>query len=459
VLTSPEEFVNTQSFAAGFLEALSVRQAQLGLSDRALAKRLGISSAYLCYIRRGQRRITSSLARRVTGAFPDFQLFLPGTLNFSDPFYAYTCIEGMSRKSNCGLTVQVEGFLVAKQVEGKSPATLAFYRQNLSRFLWWVWENGISEDVCRIAAHHLRQFLAYVQPTPGRWGIGSASSQHLPSMATVDAYWRSLQALFSWLVREGVLRVEANPMRKLPRPKTPRKITQDIPLNLVREALDEWGSSSLVGSRNRAIILMFLDTGIRLSECANLTVSDLDLERGLVRVWGKGQKQRLVRVGEITKQALIRYFAIRGSNSTEALWLSATGRPITKVGVQTMVRRLKRLGGNVRWSPHTFRNTFAINYLRAGGDPFTLQILGGWEDLEMPRHYCAALKAEDAFKIHEKASPADKLALDSNSQEMTEGRAKDLHEGPKPLSHLEMVTNRPHFRANELEDTRDGTYN
>jgi transcriptional regulator with XRE-family HTH domain len=142
VLTSPGDFVNTQSPAAGFLEALSARQAQLGLSDRALAKRLGISSAYLCYIKRGQRRITSLLARKVTGIFPDFQLFLPGTLNFSDPFCAYTCIEGMSRKSNCGLTVQVEGFLVAKQVEGKSPATLAFYSQNLSRFLWWVRENG-----------------------------------------------------------------------------------------------------------------------------------------------------------------------------------------------------------------------------------------------------------------------------------------------------------------------------
>jgi len=76
-----------------------------------------------------------------------------------------------------------------------------------------------------------------------------------------------------------------------------------------------------------------------------------------------------------------------------------------------MIRRLKKLGGNVRWSPHTFRNTFAINYLRGGGDPFTLQILGGWEDLEMPRHYCAALKVEDAFKIHFRVSPADAIKL------------------------------------------------
>ncbi|MBN2187001.1 MAG: site-specific integrase [Dehalococcoidia bacterium] len=74
-----------------------------------------------------------------------------------------------------------------------------------------------------------------------------------------------------------------------------------------------------------------------------------------------------------------------------------------------MIRRLKKPGGNVRWSPHTFRNTFAINYLRAGGDPFTLQIFGGWEDLKMLRHYIAALKVEDAFSVHQKASPANLL--------------------------------------------------
>jgi integrase len=79
-----------------------------------------------------------------------------------------------------------------------------------------------------------------------------------------------------------------------------------------------------------------------------------------------------------------------------------------------MIRRLKKLGGNVRWSPHTFRNTFAINFLRAGGDTFSLQTLGGWSDLDMRRHYIAALKIEDAFRVHQKASPADALMKRTN---------------------------------------------
>jgi len=313
------------------------------------------------------------------------------------------------------LTEQIQHFLVAKQVEGKSPATLKFYRENLERFMWWVQQNGVSHDVSKMQVQQLRSFLAYVQTTPNRWGIGSTSSQRLPSMATVDAYWRSLQGFFTWLVKEGVLKAEASPMTKLPRPKVPRKIVQDIPLHMVRRAVDELDISTLVGARNRAIILVLLDTGVRLSECANLTLSDINLDSGLLRVWGKGAKQRLVRVGETAKEALRAYLCSRGANSCELLWLDASQKPFTKHGMQTMIRRLRKLGGNVRWSPHTFRNTFAINYLRAGGDPFTLQILGGWEDLEMPRHYSAALKAEDAFRVHEKASPADFLAAQRES--------------------------------------------
>ena len=83
------------------------------------------------------------------------------------------------------------------------------------------------------------------------------------------------------------------------------------------------------------------------------------------------------------------------------------------------MRHFKIIGGGVRWSAHTFRVTFAVNFMRAGGDVFSLQTLGGWSDLEMPRHYTAALKFEDALKVHRKASPADSLMFpnQNNSEE------------------------------------------
>ena len=414
--------VNNNQFTATFLKRLSSVQVKLRLSDRALAKKLGISNVYLSYIKRGQREITAALIERASNALPDFESFPPEKSNISDSFCTY--IEGMRIISKPNIKHFVEDFLIAKQVEGKSPATLAFYRQNLKRFLWWLQQNSVSQDIHKIQVQHLRSFLIYVQTTPKRWQIGSTSSRHLPSMATVDAYWRSLQAFFSWLVKESEIKTEANPMRKLPRPKVPKKIVQDIPLDLIREALDLWDNNALVGARNRAILLMLLDTGMRLSECANLILPDVNLENGLIKVWGKGQKQRLVRLGETAREALKHYLTLRGSDTTAKLWLNEFREPISKIGIQTMIRRLRKLGGNVRWSPHTFRNTFAINYLRGGGDPFTLQILGGWEDLEMPRHYCAALKVEDAFKVHQKASPAENMELNGNGHKPQSGLPK-----------------------------------
>ena len=98
-----------------------------------------------------------------------------------------------------------------------------------------------------------------------------------------------------------------------------------------------------------------------------------------------------------------------------ALWLKEDGTPLGKRGIQSMVRRLKRFGGNVRWTPHSFRNTFAVNLLRGGADTFSLQMLGGWKDLEMPRHYTRALKMEDAMRVHCKSSPADRMAAGPDS--------------------------------------------
>jgi site-specific recombinase XerD len=303
----------------------------------------------------------------------------------------------------------VHDFLTAKQVEGKSLATLSFYRRNLGRFLWWLKNEGHSADIHKINVRLLRSFLGYVQKTPKRNYKKPIFPQPLPSMATLDAFWRSFQSLFAWLVTEGLINADKSPMKTLVRPKVPKKVIQDIPLELIKKALDLWDKNLLIGARNRAIILVLLDTGMRVGECAGITLSDINLGNGLIKVTGKGSKQRLVRLGEMSGAALKHYLSLRKGYTSESLWIGRDGRPLKKDGIQIMIRRLSKLGGNVRWSAHTFRNTFSINYLRAGGDPFTLQILGGWEDLEMPRRYCAALRVEDAFAVHKKASPADQM--------------------------------------------------
>jgi site-specific recombinase XerD len=112
-------------------------------------------------------------------------------------------------------------------------------------------------------------------------------------------------------------------------------------------------------------------------------MEDVDFSKGIIRVWGKGGKQLLLKLGVLARQALAAYMLRRPAENENYLWVNDKGIRLQKGGLQSLIRRLRRFGGNVRWSPHTFRNTFAINLLRQGGDPFTLQILGGWADTNL----------------------------------------------------------------------------
>lgn len=171
-------------------------------------------------------------------------------------------------------------------------------------------------------------------------------------------------------------------------------------------------SSKFLASRNRAMILIFLDSGISLSELTNMTVNDVMTETGYIKVLGKANKERVVRIGKTTRKALWKYLIYRPSNTTIELWLSEKGKPLHSSGVQSLIKRLKqraRVNGN--GSTHRFRHTFALNFLRADRNVFNLQYLLGHSDLDMVRRYTSTLCMEDALKAYEKASPVDLLEL------------------------------------------------
>jgi site-specific recombinase XerD len=176
--------------------------------------------------------------------------------------------------------------------------------------------------------------------------------------------------------------------------------------------LDYRSGARLLGSRNKAVILMFLDTGLRLSELTNIKIDDIDSERGWIKVRGKGAKERVVRIGATTQKALWRYLVYREKNRSQNLWITEEGRPMKSAGIKVMVLRLKeRAGVTAKGSCHRFRHTFALHFLRRDRNPFNLQYLLGHSDLRMVRHYVSTLGMEDALKAHECASPADGLDL------------------------------------------------
>jgi site-specific recombinase XerD len=171
-------------------------------------------------------------------------------------------------------------------------------------------------------------------------------------------------------------------------------------------------NARFLGSRNKAIVLTLLDTGVRVSEIGNINLEDIDTERGWVKITGKGAKERVVRIGANAQKALWRYLVHRPNTERGQLWLTEEETPLRPDGIQMVIKRLKqRAGVTSSGNCHRFRHTFALNFLRADRNPFNLQYLLGHSDLRMVRHYTATLGMEDALKAHEKASPADLLNL------------------------------------------------
>ncbi|HEY82227.1 MAG TPA: tyrosine-type recombinase/integrase [Dehalococcoidia bacterium] len=307
----------------------------------------------------------------------------------------------------------IDDFITAKEIGGKTNSTIRFYKTNLMRYVWWLNERGIPLQIryC-FTTEVIRHFLHYVQTTPERFGGRSTSSRKPVSRSTVDAYWRTFQAFSTWLVREGKLKespIGYGRLKKIEKPKQVKLVVPEIPDEVIAAMLNSC-DDSLRGRRDKTIILILLDTGIRLGELVGIELKDMNLEAGLIKVFGKGQKERIVRISGPTREAIERYLELRAEVAkTDRLLVNDYGYALGPSGVQIMLRKFQKQFPDYPIHPHAFRHKFALEVLRGSGNLAALQMLGGWENLEMPRHYAAAIQQEDALKVHEAASPVEKL--------------------------------------------------
>ena len=214
----------------------------------------------------------------------------------------------------------IEGYTLTLRSEGKSPKTVQFHAGNLRRFLWYARQKGWGEDIREIGEWRVREFLAYVAEAEHRWGLvgnGARSSTARASHATVWHYFVTLRVFFTWLVREGFLVKAPTSGLKLRRPSPP--VTEPYTPDQIRAMLRvcDWDyehSAKLLGSRNRAILLILLDTGVRLSELCHIRMQDLDRDTGLVKVVGKDRQERMVRIGLVARRGVWRYLLHRPDN-------------------------------------------------------------------------------------------------------------------------------------------------
>ncbi|MGD0856807.1 MAG: tyrosine-type recombinase/integrase [Dehalococcoidia bacterium] len=312
----------------------------------------------------------------------------------------------------------VHGFVLTKQSEGKSQRTVEYYGENLRRFLWYADTRDWSDDIRSLTEWDFREFLAYVGNQSGRWGRegnGSETSRLKASHSTVHHYFVVLSTFFNWAVHEGF--IVDNPLATIrvakPKSKVIIPFTADEIHRMIQVCdFDYTHNAKFLGSRNRAIVLVLLDTGLRLTEITAIKLHDLDSNNGHIKVTGKGNKERIVRIGKTTQKAIWRYLMYRNNVNSQTLWLTEEGKSMTASSIQSFVKRLKQRAGVFGdGTVHRFRHTFALNFLRADRNVFNLQYLLGHSDLDMVRRYTTTLGMEDALEAHKKASPVEYLGL------------------------------------------------
>jgi site-specific recombinase XerD len=319
------------------------------------------------------------------------------------------------------LSSMVQGFIFTLSSEGKAQTTIDYYQGNLNRFLWYAKEHKWPDDPRDLDTWKMREFLAYAGTATNRWGATGNGSENCrqPSRTCGWRYFRTLRFFFNWTTQEGL--IEKNPLKNI-KPQAPKQkpiepyTQQDMKKLLDLCETDFNHGGKYLGARNKAIIMLFVDSGMRLSELANLRMTDISLDKGRAVVLGKGNQQRVVAFSPVTRKVLWKYIAFREKvvkdMNQEWLWITEEGERLAVAGINITFRRIKKRAGiNSSGAVHRLRHTFAVNALRGIKDPTLLQLLLGHKTLEMTRRYTQGLKIEEALVAIEKASPVDTLGI------------------------------------------------
>jgi len=296
-------------------------------------------------------------------------------------------------RSSLRLSALVREFLRAMAAENLSSATLGWYGWRLERLVRWTRDPKASA----LTTDQLRGWLLAVRAGEKGWPTADMY---------VEGHRRAASALLNWAVREG--RLERSPLERIRRIRVERKELATLIADEVARLIAVQPLTTFAGRRNRAILALLYDTGIRVGELVALRREDLDLDDRTLRVRGKAKRDRRVPLSADLVRVLDRYVGETRSNLQ--LFTTSTGKPLRPTAVNQWLRRAGRLAGiTKRVSPHVFRHSFATDYLRNGGDEFTLQEILGHTDLEMVRRY-VHLAASDVARRHAAASPFARIA-------------------------------------------------
>ncbi|MGE3074408.1 MAG: tyrosine-type recombinase/integrase [Dehalococcoidia bacterium] len=279
-----------------------------------------------------------------------------------------------------------------------APATIRTYRFAVEQLGAFLREQGLPTDPRKVKREHLSAWMLHLQRPPDAGGRGLAAQTALQR-------FQSTRQFFKFLEEAGD--IKESPMLRLKPPRVPEKLVPVIADDDLRKLFKVVSGTDFESRRDKAIISIFVDTGIRVSEMAGLMLKDLDVEQREIEVLGKGRRPRILRIVRETRTDLLRYLQARSLHphtDSPVLWLGKRER-LTDNGIRQLVRRRQEQAGIPRIHPHVFRHTFAHNYLKGGGSEGDLVRITGWKDRQMLDRYGASVASERARDAHDTYSP------------------------------------------------------
>jgi len=268
---------------------------------------------------------------------------------------------------------------------------------------------GSDPDVRAITATDFRRFVIALQEFHKyRKHPFTKPQKARLSPQSIETYARAIRAFFGHLEREGL--IDASPLAHVKMPRVPKKVVPTLSKQQLERLLSQPDKRTDRGFRDYALMLTFVDTGARLSEITNLSMSDVDIEGGYLRVMDKGGRERYIPFGRKVAKALLKYKLKHRPEptATDRFFLTADSRALGAERIEKVINEYGKKAGIKRCYPHKLRHTSSVMYLRNGGDPFSLQKKLGHSSLQMTRHY-ANLADSDVRAQHLRFGVADRL--------------------------------------------------
>lgn len=290
----------------------------------------------------------------------------------------------------------VESFLSRCDALNLAAGSVAWYRHILKNMAASLIACG-ARDLRGVTPPMLRDHLSNLRRR------GQASE-------TVFRTYGGMRCAFLFWKREGA--IESNPMELVERPRRERVLIRPLSAEQAGRLIEMPDKRGVYGLRDRAMMMLMLDSGLRISELLSLEAGRVDWLNCTVTVMGKGRKERSVPFSAKTGQALLEYAQARSKTRVRdgQFFLGKTGKRICRSKARKLILRYGKAAGieGVRMSPHTLRHTFAVLYVRNGGDSFSLQEILGHSTLEMTKRY-VNLASRDVAEQHKKFSPMEAL--------------------------------------------------